>query len=303
MHIRAVSVGYAVPRTDFDAVVHSVFQSAANLKPDGADRLLTLVAAGHGDLPQGICLDTPLGFSFRQLAAGNLMACRAGIIRAEEQDLSIDLRHAQRWESNLSSVRVNMCDAAVRAAWDCAWQVLNARQLEDRSDILALDLVTVRGEERSVWVRHIGRSMRALLDATVRRDPGAAEGIDGLIGLGPGLTPAGDDLLAGYLLGLRCTTNGDEARLRFLSAIAEAVIRLSRSTNDISRTYLFHATQGEASSLLVELAVAVCGGAQAKEVVAKTEAAMRVGHSSGMESVTGLLLGLAAWDGRIPLRA
>jgi hypothetical protein len=48
---------------------------------------------------------------------------------------------------------------------------------------------------------------------------------------------------------------------------------------------------------LETLARAVSQGEHSDRLLEAVEAAMQVGHASGMEAVTGLLLGLSAWDG------
>jgi hypothetical protein len=118
-----------------------------------------------------------------------------------------------------------------------------------------------------------------------------------LIGLGPGLTPSGDDLLVGYLAGLWCTVRDQGKRAQFISSLGKTVIRLSRQTNDISRTYLYHAVRGQVSSQLANLAEAISYAENPERLLAIAESAMRVGHTSGMDAVTGLLVGLTAWDG------
>jgi len=143
--------------------------------------------------------------------------------------------------------------------------------------------------------RTMSARVRELVKAAGRLDPPAEASVAGLIGLGPGLTPAGDDFLVGFLTGLRCTTGKKEERLEFLSGLGKTIVRLSRRTNDISRTYLFHATRGQVSSKLAALADAIVSGDRPDSLLPIAEDAMRVGHSSGMETVTGLLIGLFAW--------
>lgn len=140
-------------------------------------------------------------------------------------------------------------------------------------------------------------SMRAILEATANYDVVGMEDIGALVGLGTGLTPSGDDILTGYVAGLWCTVRRKPQRRAFLGAVANLVVRYSTRTNDIARTYLCLAARGQVSSRLVDLAAAICNGSDAERVWAATEAAMQVGHTSGMETVRGLLLGLAAWDG------
>ena len=71
---------------------------------------------------------------------------------------------------------------------------------------------------------------------------------------------------------------------------------VASGTTEISRTYLLHAVQGQFSSSLSNLAHAIATG---DHVAGPAEEAFRVGHSSGMDSVTGLLLGLAVWSPEI----
>ena len=83
--------------------------------------------------------------------------------------------------------------------------------------------------------------------------------------------------------------------MQFLARLGETVFHLSSRTNDISRTYLYHAAQGQVSSQLSDLAEAICHGEDRERLREVAAAAFRVGHTSGMDSVTGLLIGLAAW--------
>jgi len=295
VHLRAFSIGYAVPRTDFDAVVHSVFRSALNLKGAGQGGLLTLLVASDCDLPQGILIDAPQGFTFEKLAVGTHVACRDGQLRLDHS-ITVDLRSARRWEANLMSIEADMKHPATANAWRCAWDALNARQAWYGTEIVAADLLFGAVKKESPIFQQASKSMSTILDCTRRFELSEPSGINGLIGLGMGLTPSGDDLLVGYLAGLWCAARRESKRLYFLSTFCEAVLKLSDRTNDISRTYLYHATRGHVSSRLVDLASAICSGADIQRVRAYSEVAMQVGHTSGMETVTGLLFGLGAWD-------
>ncbi len=298
MYLEAISVGYVVPRADFDARVHSVFQSAANLRPARESRLLTLLAASQADLPQGIRLEAPQGFSFERLNVSEQVTGRDGLLRFESSSLTIELRGASRWKCDLPSLDADMTVPAVAAAWECVGQALNKRQMLMGSESLAGDLFRPDETVRAGLPRQVGETMRDLVAATRRYDLTAASAVGVLIGLGPGLTPGGDDLLVGYLAGLWCTVRDRSERSQYISALGKAVIRLSRRTNDISRTYLYHAAHGQVSSRLAALAEAICRGENPDSLLAAAEAAMRVGHTSGMEAVAGLLIGLSAWDGK-----
>lgn len=289
MQLEAVCVGYAVPRRSFDAEVHSAFASAANLRLVRGGRLLTLVTVEEADLPQGIRLNTPQGFSFEGLRTGESVTCRDGLLRCEQASLTIDLRPARRWKCDLPALAANMNDPSTSAAWQSVEQALDERRAYTGTGLPAGQIATAR---------RMGESVPGLVAATRRYDALAAAGVvAALIGLGPGLTPAGDDFLVGYLAGLWCAAGKRTERIRFLSGLGKAVSRLSRRTNDISRTYLVHAAHGQVSSRLADLAGAICRGERLDRLLEAAEAAIQVGHSSGMEAVTGLLVGLSVWDG------
>lgn len=290
MFLKAISIGDAVPHADFDAAVHSVFRSAVNLSPAKESNLLTLVTSSEADLPQGIRVDTPEDFSFESgaLRAGEPAACRDELLRFGP--LTIGLRGARRWKCDLPSLQADLTDPSVATAWQSVWDALNARQVQLNAEIIAEDLF------RSDETIRAGAAMRGLLDATRRTDPAAPASIRPLIGLGSGLTPSGDDLLVGYLAGLWCAVRNSRERTQFVTGLGETVIRLSQRTNAISRTYLTHAARGQVSSRLADLAEAICRGENSDRLLAAAESAMQVGHTSGMDAVTGLLIGLVVWS-------
>ncbi len=295
MRFKAISIGDAVPRADFNSAVHSVFRSAINLSPAKENNLLTLVASSEADLPQGIRVDTPADFSFEMFSDCKQATCRDRILRIGS--LAIDLRGARRWKCDLPSLRADLTNPAVANAWRNVWDALNKRQIQSNAEIIARDLFRSDATERAGAPGRAGAAMRGLFNATRRYDPGVASSVRPLIGLGVGLTPSGDDLLVGYLAGLWCAVGKSRKRARFVSNLGEAVVRLSRKTNAISRTYLYHASRGQVSSRLEYLAKATCRGEKPDRLLAVAESAMRVGHTSGLDAVTGLLIGFIVWFG------
>jgi len=294
MHLKAISTGYAVPRTDFDAVIHSVFRSALNLRLTRESNLLTLVTSSEADLPQGIRVDTPEDFSFEIFRAGESVICRDNVLRVGSS--TIELCEGRRWKCDLSALQADMTNPAVTTSWRHAWQMLNNRQLLIGSEIVAQDLFHSEGTARTGVPRTAGEAMRNLFEFTQRHDlTAASSSVHALIGLGAGLTPSGDDLLVGYLAGLWCTVQDKREHMQFISSLGKVVIRLSRQTTDISRTYLYHASRGQVSSRLADLAEAICRGENLDCLLTAIESATQVGHTSGMDAVSGLLVGLAAW--------
>ena len=291
-------MGYAVPAEDFDVSVHSAFHSALNLRLNGENDLLTLIASSEGDLPQGIRLDTPEGFSFEAFQSGERAFCRDGILHFENGSLTVPLNGAQRWICDLPALEFNLKNPAVSAAWTHVWEALNNRQRTTGSEIVVEELFCLREPARPGLSRRVRETMRDLLASTRRYELTNISAVESLIGLGAGLTPSGDDLLVGYLAGLWCTVRASSERAQFIASLAKTVIQLSHKTNDISRTYLYHAARGQVSGRLANLAEGICCGEKPEFLLEIAETAMSVGHTSGMEAVSGLLVGLGAWAGK-----
>lgn len=299
MNLAALTIGEAVP-AEFDAVVHSVFRSAVNLRLNRGDGLLTLVTSDEADLPQGIRVDTPPVFSFETLQPAEPASCHDGLLHLAS--LTIDLRPASRWTCSLPALRTDLTNPQVTAAWRIVWRALNARQIQTQADIIAENLLTADLSRSSVS-SIAASALRSLITAARHLDTAALPPpLTALIGLGSGLTPSGDDLVVGFLAGLWCTVLGQKERLDFLSRLGEAVITLSPRTNDISRTYLLHAARGKVSSRLLELAQVISHGENSERLLTAAQAVMQTGHTSGMDAVTGLLMGMTVWDApRLPL--
>lgn len=298
MYLPAITLGYAVPDEDFDGTVHSVFQSALNLRLHASDTLLTLVASDEADLPQGIRVETPVDFYFEKISVGETGACRNSLLRFAS--LTIDLRRARRWKCDLPALKTDPGTPAVASAWAYVWDALNRRQKHSNAEIVAGELLNPGEVKPNIVSRKAGEAMRNLVSAARQFDLNTNSAVKTLIGLGSGLTPGGDDLLGGFVAGLWCTDGDQSRRTTFITGLGSAIRHHSRQTNDISRTYLYHAVRGQVSSLLANLAEAISRGEAPDQLAGVAEAAMQVGHTSGMDTVTGLLIGLATWTDSVP---
>lgn len=295
MYLKAISLGDAIPVGDFEARVHSLFRRSVNLQTESSSGLLTLTAFSQPDLPQGIRLEADNDSCFDKVSMGEHVYCQEGILSFQAAPLRVELRGARRWKCDLPALHVNMADLATSQAWSCVWQALNDRQIQAEAEIVAGKLFKTRGESGMIATRKTGQALCKLVLATRTCDMAAVLAAGELVGLGTGLTPTGDDLLVGYLAGLWCTVQEDTDRRDFVARLGWAIIDLSQGTNDISRTYLFHAAQGQVSSHLLELARAIGDGGETDRLIKIAEVAMQMGHTSGMDAVTGLMLGMAAW--------
>jgi len=107
-------------------------------------------------------------------------------------------------------------------------------------------------------------------------------GVGGLLGRGPGLTPSGDDVLAGYLLA------AGAFGLEIEQVRRAAAERAPQATSALSAQLLRHAARGEAVRELIDLAAALTHPDATLSVV--TARLLQVGHTSGAALAWGVLL-------------
>lgn len=291
MQIHARSIGEAVPPETFDAVIQSTFESAVNMRLANEDRLITVLSSDRYELPQGIRITSKYA-PLQILDPGRRAACRGGILRFDSSILSIDLHGAPVWKCRVARLSIEMESHAAQMAWSTAWELLNQSQKRNNSEIIADELF--RLQARSLLGQRISQPVMQLVASAdsfdVHRSILAAKGI---IGLGPGVTPSGDDILIGFLAGLWSLSGQHPRRQSYIRSFGRGLLQIAHRTNEISRTYLYHATEGQFSSTLSTLVENIGTGGKVEQAV---QEAMLVGHSSGMDSVTGLLISLAVWN-------
>jgi hypothetical protein len=115
-----------------------------------------------------------------------------------------------------------------------------------------------------------------------------SEGVALIKGLGRGLTPQGDDFIAGLLfaLHLRGSAFGESVRQEIADIHAAA-----QSNNPFSRAMLDCAAQGRAFERLNEL-IGSLFGADNGLIEARARELMGIGATSGADIAAGLLFGL-----------
>lgn len=183
-----------------------------------------------------------------------------------------------------------------RVAWQCpAGPVVVTAASEwapakvPRGAVAASSLAAARAAVPS-HVDGVGQAVLAALGETAGPSaghpagarPGAsAPAVAALLGRGPGLTPSGDDVLAGFLAGA-CAFGLAVPGVR--QVVAQ---RAGTATTALSAQLLSHAAAGECIPEVAGLAWALMGHDDATGAARRL---LTVGHSSGAALATGLLL-------------
>ncbi|MFH1501411.1 MAG: DUF2877 domain-containing protein [Candidatus Eisenbacteria bacterium] len=259
--------------------VHSRFRRAVNLT-DGR-RIVSVVSHDVDAGPINVVVSrldpvsvSGLEVDGRSLSMGgaSLLADDVAVYRSS---LSFDPRDLPALERNLGVLRRLLTERA-----------------PERSLAFLLDGARLArlgpGFERAL-ARHVGTCVRDIFYGDIAR------GVARLSGCGFGLTPAGDDFLAGLLTALRVL---ELATGRDLASARADVSASARTGNALSMTFLELAAQGLVFESTRDLLTALSRGG-ARDVRAAVDRVVSVGATSGADAAVGLCMtlraGLAGW--------
>ncbi|MGI9952361.1 DUF2877 domain-containing protein [Moorellaceae bacterium AZ2] len=151
------------------------------------------------------------------------------------------------------------------------------------------------GAEVPFWLGRGYRAAEDLLMALRRRDPWCAEkAARELVGLGPGLTPAGDDLLAGLIGAWWWWKKAYGEHGGLPQHCLRTVVAVAREcTNVFGYREIYGATVGELPEAALEVVTAILRGNI--ELASRVLELLALGSSSGTDMLAGICLALASW--------
>lgn len=251
--------------------VAAVFERSFYLEAEGA--LACLGGPGIELGPLNGALDAPAGMNWLASGLREEMRCvRSAHALHLGQRFVLSFEKARPWRPEAPPARPD--PAAVARA-------LRAVQTESALHDLPAGRAAMAGA---------GRWLSAVFGGAPG-DTGEELGwVAGLIGLGPGLTPSGDDFIGGVLIALRALKHPGPARRLAGMAVPAAA---SASTT-ISAAHLAAAAQGQGSAAVHGLLNEILRGRHAG-LEAGLAAVGRIGHSSGRDTLAGCLAVLGAW--------
>jgi hypothetical protein len=299
--IRAEWIGSRVP-SSFAGRVHSVYRQACNIEADDG-ALVALLPHALGNLPHGILCSVSEPVDFRALCAvGHRVARHAARLRIPQAGVTVDLSGAAVWRGGLSACRIDPDDARTLSILADVRVLLRKLSCAGGFAPLILRHDQPGSTLDLAMQRRLEQALPSLARAIDRFDAElAVQALAPLAGLGPGLTPSGDDFIVGWLgaLWARCSLQLDCRA--FLTRLAEPLGRFVARSHAISRQFLLDALAGEFSEALSDLACAIATHDR-ERALTRAENVLRFGHSSGADALAGFLFGLQPELMLVPLR-
>ncbi|MEM7041399.1 MAG: DUF2877 domain-containing protein, partial [Pseudomonadota bacterium] len=273
----AASIGLLVPpivARAGSATVFAAFERSFYLDLGGP-----LIAVGDECLSDGPLIIRLSGHAITDLRVETGQHWTATPRRLRRDDgVTIDLTTASIWAPDLPQIPPS--PTRLRRGLNHLLDLLRERSLPE-DGLLGLvlnDRQVLNAVERAALVpidalrEHLSRR---LANGAVDPPP-----IAGLLGLGPGLTPSGDDLLAGVLITCRHLCEDEVAS----SLAADIDAAAASATTPISHAHLVAAAQGYAAAPLHDLLHEVSTASQ-RSSRRTLDAIAKIGHSSGFDAI------------------
>jgi hypothetical protein len=286
-----------------EGVIHGVFDGAINIFLAGGLVSLTPEAAERG--PLNIMLRLPVG-----LGRMSSLGVRAGDkVRVRGLTLELGDRHRVSFRSagiftpnrkfTLPMLEEDGITTNLEVARKTALRFGNTAGLGELLAMLPPGAARLESGNLNIFASAALHRIVRLEEAFCSGDELLLKGaVTDLMGLGPGLTPSSDDMLAGLVLlsVLYSENRGSPERPTGLIARATSAQARGRTTL-LSEEYLMQAALGRGNESPMRLCAALLSGGR-KSVERETKRVLSIGETSGTDTVLGILLGTMLCMGR-----
>ena len=263
------------------ASVFAVFDRVCNIAvtPDesGQREIIALVTPQVGDGPLNIVLDD--GFDMAAVFPKTPVTCEAGQLTVGEWRFAVAV--APQWQPRPQWRRLSVAPQRINSLLKLAGQRARAGTL--------LELVVESGGGKSSGANGTDMLHGAIKEAMASMEAGWRcadarwlNGVSRLVGLGPGLTPAGDDFVAGVMLATWLLHDTPGLLCRQWLSVVEG------RTTLLSQGLLRRAADGECTAAWHRLlATLSAGSCDEGDTIALLDALLSLGHTSGGDALAG----------------
>lgn len=278
--------------------IHSVFTRVVNVLTSG-NRLISVVGADVGNGPINVVTNMPQSMSMTSIGIGknDEVLNVDGSILMGKNVLIISTKNVQQWKPQmlfqgkvLAIEKIKGNRKTMREVTCAYGRFSGLAQLIEYVEEGRLDKLAC--QKLNPFARKASPHLSILREAIKAKDyQGVRRSAQKLVGLGPGLTPSGDDVLSGLMTSLMLISqNLNICRGMVLEVNKNIISCVKGRTTLISQEFLMHARAGEANEPILALIEKILTG-KPNEVEETTKHVLAMGEASGADVVLGISLG------------
>ncbi|HEY6285589.1 MAG TPA: DUF2877 domain-containing protein [Ktedonobacteraceae bacterium] len=281
--------------------VHSVFNKATNIAFD--ETLLALLSDKLPRMPNSVRLRSVVTDELLPNLQPGMKVCVGNDkLAIPSCNFSFHLSDTPLWEPRPDVTAYKWHRETVAQYTRLLTQFLAEKQHQGGLAPLVGSLFLEQQLQETPLSRMAMPKLRLLAQASWRQNiAGIEEAVSGLAGLGPGLTPSGDDVLGGFaaiMALLSPQLSADALPRKYIASIIAAVAK--PRTTILSAVLLEYASRGEVAEQLGMLMLTLSYPVEASETMLDAaDHVLAFGASSGSDTLLGILLGLRALEGEI----
>lgn len=272
---------HKIEQARFSGVVHSTFEKNINIRNLVNGELYTIAYIESDNAPNTVVTDLII-LSGMDIAVDDMVYADHHALCIANK-LCIRIEHAKKWHS-----RVPDFPDDEQILSDNLIVMKEYIELHGTGGGMKRPTRPLTAYEEEVSGMLNERSSRLLTELSGGLLSNALPHAIGLIGLGSGLTPSGDDFLVGLFTVMNMRNSPSN---KYKSFFREILSKAQGLTNEISYMALKKASTGQVRESIIALIHALINGNR-QQLVASLEAVLNIGSSSGTDIALGIIGGL-----------
>jgi hypothetical protein len=269
--------------------VHSVFRKAINIAfPDSS--LVSVVDSTIGQGPFNIVINLPSGLALDRfdIKAGQVAKLSKESLSIGNLDIDLKSSHIYESKHNLSYGLLNQKSQIEQNVLRMAGVVNSEGHFQGLAPMLNLQ---EHGTPNIFSVELISAVDSFLIAAQSHNLEAIKISASRLIGLGPGLTPAADDFLSGFMLASFLFTENLGGNLDSVTGMSKVIAEFSNQTTILSAQYLRQAAIGNGTERAVSVIEKLLTSNLQDDVERVTRSLLSIGATSGTDFAIGIIFG------------
>ena len=280
-------------RPNLDLYVHSIYERTINLMLDG--QLIALQIADSPVSPISIIL--PLdetGLDRLKIKSNSPVSIDGTNLLIGKNSISLD--HA--YDVYDDTLYEHNCSSSLK---DEVWQLIVASDRDGFSTLIKSqntpdDIALSYAKKKLIDAESICSIMtygNSAEEPTKSNQLNKlCDSLSGLIGVGTGLTPGGDDFMTGVLSTFKALPQCFNSRL--ISSLSNSICSRRNNTNEISSAFIDCALRGQFSKAIIDLYDSLCldnvqsPGIEQDKIDNLLDSFLDIGHTSGIDTLTGI---------------